>query len=48
MSPKIDTLLCKDSKEEFDYGNWVKDLGKRIWGAPAQITEQITKATEKK
>ncbi|MBN1324948.1 MAG: hypothetical protein JW974_01905 [Alphaproteobacteria bacterium] len=48
MSQKIDTLLGKDSKEEFDYGNWIKDLGKRIWGAPAQITEQITKATEKK
>lgn len=53
LSPKIDDLLggseeSKDKKEEFDYGGWIKDFGKRIWGAPAQIADQIAKATEKK
>jgi hypothetical protein len=53
VSKKIDELLggdeeSKDKKEPFDFGGWMKDMGKRIWGAPAQITEQITKATEAK
>ncbi|HOY47255.1 MAG TPA: hypothetical protein PLZ05_01470 [Alphaproteobacteria bacterium] len=54
VSPKIDELLgggseeSKDKKEKFDYGGWLKDMGKTIWGAPTKVAEQITKATEKK
>ena len=51
VSKKIDEFLggdeeAKDKKEPFDYGGWIKDMGKRVWGAPEKITEQITKATE--
>lgn len=34
--------------EEFDYGAWIHDLGQKIWHAPVQITEKITKNMGKK
>ncbi len=43
ISPKIDGLIGKDGKEDFDYGGWVRDLGKTMWGAPVKITEEVTK-----
>lgn len=33
-----------DSKEEFDFGAWTYDVGKKIWGAPKQIFEKISKS----
>lgn len=36
------------TKEEFDYGAWVHDLGQKIWAVPVQITEKVTKAMGKK
>lgn len=48
ISPKIDEMLGGDGKEEFDFGGWVKDMGKRIWRAPEQLFEQISKAVGKK
>lgn len=44
IQPKIDGILGKDSKEQFDFGTWTKDLGKKIWSAPQQIFEAISKA----
>lgn len=44
VQPKIDGILGKDSKEQFDFGTWTKDLGKKIWSAPQQIFEAISKA----
>ena len=44
ISPKIDKLLGKDSKEMFDYGTWVKDLGVKAFKLPGQLTEKITKS----
>ena len=44
ISPKIDKLLGKDSKEIFDYGTWLKDLGVKAFKLPGQITEKITKS----
>jgi hypothetical protein len=32
----------------FDYGTWIKDLGKKMWEFPVQVTEKITKAVGKK
>lgn len=34
ISPKIDKLLGGNGSEEFDFGTWVKDLGKKVWSAP--------------
>ncbi len=43
ISPKIDDLIGKDGKEDFDYGGWIRDLGKTAWGAPLKIAEGVTK-----
>jgi hypothetical protein len=49
VSPKVDTLLSSvGAKEEFDYGGWVKDLGKSIWKIPTKIAENVTKSMGKK
>lgn len=48
ISPKIDAILGKNAKEEFDFGGNIKQLGKNIWNAPVQIFEKITKAMGKK
>ena len=48
VKPKIDGMLGGDPKEEFDYGAWVKDLGKSIWNIPTKIGETVEKATGKK
>ncbi|MDR0741164.1 MAG: hypothetical protein LBF28_00110 [Rickettsiales bacterium] len=49
VSPKIDKLLSSaDGKEDFDYGGWIKDLGKRIWNIPTKIAENVTKGMGKK
>ncbi len=39
VSPEIDKMLGsgKDGKEEFDYGQWVKDFGKRAYETPGKI-----------
>ncbi len=34
VNPKIDKLLGGSGAEEFDFGTWVKDLGKKVWSAP--------------
>lgn len=43
VSPKIDTLLnaSKDGKETFNYGDWVKDFGKTVYNAPANIYSKV-------
>ena len=41
ISPKIDTLFAKDGKEPFDYGQWIKDLGKTGVGAPYNMYSKI-------
>ncbi len=43
ISPRIDGLLGKDGKSDFDYGAWIKDLGKSIWSAPVKIAEGVSK-----
>ncbi len=43
VSPKVDSLIGKDSKESFDYGGWVRDLGKTVWGTPEKIATGVTK-----
>lgn len=49
VSPKIDKLLgSAGGKEDFDYGGWVKDLGKRVWDIPNQVAEIFTKNMGKK
>jgi len=43
VSPKIDKILgsTKDAKEQFDYGQWVKDFGKTAYNAPAKIYTSV-------
>lgn len=51
VKPKINNILGLDKigkDEQFDFGNWAKDLGKKIWHAPVQIFETISKAVGKK
>lgn len=47
IAPKIDAILGKSGKEQFDFGGEIKKLGKNIWNTPVQITEKITKAMGK-
>ncbi len=47
IAPKVDGLLGKVGKEEFDYGGWVKELGTRAWQAPVKFYEQIAKSQQK-
>lgn len=47
IKPKVDAILTVDTKEQFDFGTWAKDLGKKIWDSPRQIFESISKATGK-
>lgn len=48
VSPRVDAMLGKGSKESFDFGGWAKDLGKKIWNAPQQIFGAVSKAMGKK
>jgi len=48
VEPKIDELLGKNSKSDFDFGGNILALGKKIWSAPTQIFEAISKAVGKK
>lgn len=48
VSPRIDAMLGKDGRELFDFGTWTKELGKKIWSAPQQIFDAISKAMAKK
>lgn len=48
IAPRIDKILAVSGKEQFDFGTWVKDLGKKIWSAPTQIFSAISKAYGKK
>ncbi len=41
VSPKVDTLLKKDDKETFDYGQWLKDFGKTVYNAPGKTYNAI-------
>lgn len=48
IKPKVDRILTGGGKEQFDFGTWAKDLGKKIWNAPQQIFGAISKAVGKK
>ena len=44
ISPKIDKMFIAPTKEIFDYGAWLKDLGVKAFRLPGQLTEKITKS----
>ena len=48
VAPKVDKLITGPGKEQFDFGAWTKDLGKKIWNAPVQIFESVSKHFGKK
>ncbi len=41
ISPKIEKLLGKESTETFDYGQWLKDAGKKAYNAPTDIYMKV-------
>ena len=41
VSPKVDALLKKDEKEPFDYGEWLKNVGKTTYNAPGKIYNAV-------
>lgn len=47
IKPKVDGILMAEGSEQFDFGTWAKDLGKKIWNSPKQIFEIISKAVGK-
>ncbi|MBO7644712.1 MAG: hypothetical protein J6S57_00195 [Alphaproteobacteria bacterium] len=47
ISPKIDELLAKDTKETFDYGQWLKDLGKTTANAPYKVYSKVKEVIDK-
>lgn len=48
IKPKVDGLLAAEGKEQFDFGKWTKDLGKKIWSLPQQVFTTVSKALGKK
>lgn len=48
VAPRVDKILAAPGKEQFDFGAWTKDLGKKIWSAPTQIFGAVSKAFGKK
>lgn len=41
LSPEIDKIIGSPAKEQFDYGTWVKNVGKTIYTAPAKIYKAV-------
>ncbi len=42
INPKVDEMLGKDGgKEEFDFGQWTLDIGKKVWSIPSTIAGMI-------
>lgn len=48
IKPKVDGIITAEGKEQFDFGAWAKGLGKKIWAAPQQIFDAVSKAVGKK
>ncbi len=43
IEPRVDAIVAKAGAEEFDFGTWTKDLGKKIWATPLNIFESVSK-----
>ena len=43
VSPKVDKAfnINKDDKQEFDYGQWIKDFGTTVYNAPGKIVNAV-------
>ncbi len=51
VRPKVDAIFGLDKAgtgEQFDFGNWAKDLGTKIWNTPKQLAGIFTKKIGKK
>ena len=47
VEKKINGILIKDGKEMFDFGSWVKDIGKTAWNSPKKLVGYFSKAFNK-
>lgn len=43
VSPKIDKLLAGKGSEDFDYGTWIKNIGKTAWAKPQEWLSGLAK-----
>lgn len=41
ISPQTDKIIGGKDSKEFDFGGWLKDFGKMIYGAPAKIYKSV-------
>lgn len=48
ISPKIDELINTKNKEPFNYGDWLKQFGKTVYGAPEKIYNTIKEKNKTK
>lgn len=48
IKPKVTEIVTLGGDDKFDFGNWAKGLGKKIWAAPRQIFDAVAKAVGKK
>lgn len=43
VSPRIDKIIKAPGTDEFDFGGWVKRLGKNIWASPYNFASDVIK-----
>lgn len=48
VSPKVDKLLAVSDDNMFDFGGWIKNLGKKAWSIPEMVFGKVTSAMGKK
>lgn len=44
VRPKVDKLLAGDGKEQFDFGGWIKGIGRAAWNGPLNTVKKVTEA----
>ena len=49
VAPRVEKIIAAPdpNKDEFNFGAWTKDLGKKIWSAPSQIYSSVLKVIQK-
>ena len=48
ISPKVDELINTKNKEPFNYGDWLKQFGKTVYGTPEKIYNTIKEKNKTK
>ena len=48
VAPKVNSMISSGGKNDFDFGTWTLDLGKKIWSIPTELFGAVSKAIGKK